>query len=380
MPSKKVIILKSHLSQKGGIEKYTLRTASAFFDKGCQVTILTTGYLENEKQYPFEIINLGKRLKLTWLHLWQFDKKCQEWLRAHPADIVFGMDRNRFQTHYRAGNGVHAEFLEKRKQTDGWLKRISFSLNPMHRYILSLEKNTYESPDLRCLFTNSFMVKNEVLKHYQTAENKVQVIHNGVEWKELEEDFSNWREKRPQLMKEYGLNPDAFQFLFIGNGYQRKGLTYLLYGLSQLFHCDFQLSVIGKEKKIDSFKELTRKLGLKDRVKFFGKRTDVRRFYQIADALVIPSTYDPFANVTVEALAMGLFVVSSKYNGASEILTSKTGIVIEDLFDVGSLKYTLQQAYQHKKTFSSAKGIRSAVEHLDFPNQMSKMVGLALEN
>ena len=67
---------------------------------------------------------------------------------------------------------------------------------------------------------------------------------------------------------------------------------------------------------------LAAKLNIQRRVTFFGPQKEIRPFYQFADALVIPSFYDPFANVTVEALAMGLFVVSSKSNGGHEILIS----------------------------------------------------------
>ena len=99
----------------------------------------------------------------------------------------------------------------------------------------------------------------------------------------------------------------------------------------------------------------------------------------MADCLVIPSHYDPFANVTVEALAMGLSIVSSKLNGAAEILTKDSGQIIEDLFDPYSLLNCLEKALKKPKTPVLAEEIREGVKHLDFPLQLNKMIDKTLE-
>ena len=67
-------------------------------------------------------------------------------------DIVFGMERNRFQTHIRAGNGVHAAFLKSRLASEGVLKYGMCLINPLHRKILELEKEGFENPKLKKIF------------------------------------------------------------------------------------------------------------------------------------------------------------------------------------------------------------------------------------
>jgi UDP-glucose:(heptosyl)LPS alpha-1,3-glucosyltransferase len=89
---------------------------------------------------------------------------------------------------------------------------------------------------------------------------------------------------------------------------------------------------------------------------------------------VIPSFYDPFANVTIEALAMGLFVLSSKQNGGHEILTQENGKLIEDLLDLETMIDALKIAMQKKKTGKSSQLIRDSVKHLDFSNQMRTLM------
>jgi UDP-glucose:(heptosyl)LPS alpha-1,3-glucosyltransferase len=61
-------------------------------------------------------------------------------------------------------------------------------------------------------------------------------------------------------------------------------------------------------------------LGVADRVRFFGERTDLEVFYHAVDAMLLPTRYDAFANVTLEAAAAGLPIVTSPANGAAEWL------------------------------------------------------------
>ena len=373
---KQVVLLKSQVAQQGGLEKYASRIAHGFIDRGMNVSILTT---DNSKNSPEVDVHSIKTCR--WPAFWrmeQFDRFVQQYLKDHPTDLVFGMDRNRYQTHYRAGNGVHAAFLKSRRYTDGVFKQISFRFNPLHRKILELEKAAFENPTLEKLFANSQMVRREILEYYRTDPSKIQVIHNGVEWHEMENDFSQWSQIKNRLAREKGLDPSQFHFLFIGNGYLRKGLKQLMQALSHLKTTDFHLSVIGKDSSLKDYQRLAYSLHLENHISFFGPQKEIRPFYQIADALVIPSFYDPFANVTVEALAMGLYVVSSKSNGGHEVLSHENGEVISNLLDIDSVADSVSHAMDHPKTNTSANQIRASVKHLDFSNQMQQLIDACL--
>jgi UDP-glucose:(heptosyl)LPS alpha-1,3-glucosyltransferase len=115
-------------------------------------------------------------------------------------------------------------------------------------------------------------------------------------------------------------------------------------------------------------------------VSFLGSKTSVTPFLQQADTLIVPSTYDPFANVTLEALAMGLFVVSSKYNGASELLNKDNGVVIQNLYDPHDFAESLKIALSRPKTLQSAELIRSSVKHYSIENQLSKIIDGTLQD
>jgi len=339
------------MQKRGGLEKYTKRLADGFSQKGHDVTLLTS----------------DKKSRFSLYQLLQYDRYCKKYIESEKPDIIFGMERNFcLQTHYRAGNGCHAAYLERRKMREGIVKRLSFALNPLHKLILAMEKKTFESPDLKKLFVNSALVEREILTHYPAVEpDKIVVVHNGVEWHELEKPFEEGFTK-PRLW--------AYQFLFVGNEYERKGLNELLEALGALTSEQWELTVIGKERNPKHFYQKVADLGLEKKVHFLGQVSDVRPYYSKADCLVIPSRYDPFANVTVEALAMGLLVISSTHNGGHEVLKSPNFIYNSQ----EELENCLKQALKHPKTHLSATVIRNSIAHLDFKNQIQKVIDASI--
>lgn len=368
---KTVAILKKDFHSQGGLEKSAWRIIQAFKERGADVTLMTT----NEVSAPCPVLSCSLDSKLNFSRLKEFDAWCRT--QSSAFDVVFSMDRSSYQTHHRAGNGVHAAYLALRREKEGFFKGLSFTLNPLHRVILGLEKATFEDPHMRGIIVNSAFVKNQILYYYSTAPDKIHVVHNGVEWQEMENDFKSSFEQKETLAKSLGLDPHKFHFLFVGHNFQRKGLSHLLQALSRLKSKEFHLSVVGTDKYLSRYKKQADQFGLKDQVTFFYSQSDIRPFYQLADALVIPSLYDPFANVTIEALAMGLFVISSITNGAHEVLSADSGISV-DPFNLDSFTATLESALQHPKSPASAQKIRASVQHLDFSNQLEKVCKICL--
>ena len=365
MQRRKIAFIKEKLSGKGGLEKWAARLIPAFA-KTCDVTLLTTDLS------PFD----DASITTVRFPKAGFDKRCRHFLKKHPQEIAFGLDRFSAQTHHRAGNGVHPAFLERRKVTDPKWKVKTFHYNPHHRKILSIEKSGYENAQK--IFTNSHMVKKEITRFYDVDPKNIEVIHNGVEWNEMSSDFAKWEKTKTSFAKELHLDLSDHQFLFIGNGYRRKGLDILLHALSRLDRKDVHLSVIGKDKELKKYIAMAKRLGIAGRVSFYGPRGDIRKFYALADTLVIPSHYDPFANVTIEALAMGLFVISSPFNGGSEILTRETGIVIPSLLEIDGVIDSLKTAMTRPKTATSANAIRQSVETFELDDVVGKYVSATL--
>ncbi|HSX12715.1 MAG TPA: glycosyltransferase family 4 protein [Rhabdochlamydiaceae bacterium] len=368
--TKQITILKKNLSGRGGLENQTFQIAQAFQKRGFTVTCLTSGSIHPDFQRSslhFHAFSL--KSKINFLKVHEFDRQCQNYLKANPCDLVFGMERNRFQTHLRLGNGIHRAYLHHLSQFETSWQRFSHLFNPGHYTFLNFEKTALEHPNLKVVIANSAMVQKEIQHYYKVDPSKIHLLHNGVDWHGMAQDFEEWEEKRHSEMERRGLDPSKFQFLFVGHNYGRKGLPFLLKAWPQLKEC--QLSVVGQDRNLPYYRALAK--NLKD-VFFFGPQEKVRPFYQIADALLIPSIYDPFSNATLEALGMGLFVVSSKTNGGHEVLNEGNGTVIEALQSTDAIIAALQRALEKKKSFVSAQKIRSSISHLDFSHQLEQLI------
>jgi len=374
---KRIVLIKSRLDRSGGAEKYAWRLLTAFLKESCRVTLLTSGKVSSPLPAKDLIIHsLHSKKKLSFRQVRAFDRFCLR--HCLKNETILGLDRTSFQTHLRASNGVHAAYLHHRSQGESLFRALSFSLNPLHRTLLKIEKNSFTHPALQKIIVNSHLVKRELLSYYPVDEKKVVVVHNGVEWEEKRDAFDSWKEGRENALARFNLSPHSFHLLFLGHNFRRKGLEPLLRGLALLLHEEIHLSVVGRDKQEGYFRNLVKTLRLENRVSFFKQQTDTTPFYQLADALAIPSWYDPFANVTVEALSMGVYLLSSKTNGGHEVVKEGCGSLFPSLTSNEAVALALKQALSHPKTEERARQLRYSVKELDFSIQLPRITRLCL--
>ena len=99
------------------------------------------------------------------------------------------------------------------------------------------------------------------------------------------------------------------------------------------------LRVAGNDP-IGPWRREAERLGIADRVEFKGAAPDLAPLLRDADALLLPTRYDAFANVCLEAAASGIPVVTTASNGSAELLR-EAGIVVDDPDDAGALAAAL---------------------------------------
>jgi UDP-glucose:(heptosyl)LPS alpha-1,3-glucosyltransferase len=143
--------------------------------------------------------------------------------------------------------------------------------------------------------------------------------------------------------------------LFAGSGFERKGLTYLLQAFGSLRDKASHLWVVGKGHSAPYVRAAER-LGVADRVRFWGPVAETAPFYQAATVLALPTLYDPCSNVVLEALACGTPAVTTAANGAAEFITSgENGAVVPQPDDIAGLTEAL--------TTFLAQGLDPQVRH-----------------
>ena len=291
----KIGLVRRGHSATGGAEAYLLRLASALREFGEETTLITT------QDWPADRWPFGEILRLEGATPCDFSNAFSK--QATRCDIHLSLERVPGCEVYRAGDGVHAAWLERRNAFEPLWKRLTRGLNRKHSQILALERRVFDPASTRAIIANSEMVRGEILARFPYPAHRIHVVRNGIQpWGELP--------CRDTARQKFGLNPEVFCLLFLGTGWERKGLSTALGALRMLDSA--QLLVAGRGPA-----DLYRC----DNAQFLGPVSDIATLFAAADVLVAPTWYDPFSNACLEALAAGLPVITTPANGFSEILT-----------------------------------------------------------
>ncbi len=291
-------------------------------------------------------------------------------IRRQSFDLVFSFERTLIQDIYRAGDGCHRQWLLQRQRYFPSSQTWGDRWNPLHRTILSLERHIYR-PSGNCLIiTNSQRGKQEIIHHYATPAERIVVIYNGVD---LEEFHPRHRIRWRRLSRQKrGIPEEVGVLLFVGSGFQRKGLRYLL---SALKYVEQELSrplilfVVGKGES-RAYQRQIEQEQLRSQVVFLGVQSEMQELYAVADLFVLPTLYDPFSNATLEAMASGLPIITSAMNGVSEILEEwqarlvlKNPSAVEDLAArIVSVFPERQMVGEALRTFAERYPLQACVE------------------
>ncbi len=237
------------------------------------------------------------KLLPSWIRTILFDLNV---CRRKENKFYFSLERVRCPDIYRAGDGVHKVFMDVEKKS---------KINPLHMVYLWIEEKMFNKAKI--IIANSQMVKQQIISTYNIEPKKIEVIYNGVPLKPL----ANFE----SIKKEFSIKDEKI-LLYVGSGFKRKGVEEVLMIISKLQYQNIKCFIVGKEKKIDYYKNKAKELGIEKKVIFTGSRTDVDKFYSMSDIFLFPTHYEPFSNVILEAMSFGNAVFTTKQNGAAEIL------------------------------------------------------------
>ena len=200
-----------------------------------------------------------------------------------------------------------------------------FSL--FHNYILYIEKKGFRNPLLQKVRCNSRMVKTDIQQEYNVPEDKLTVVHSGIRWQEMADTYVNREKVGDSLVRQHQLDPRWRMLLFLGSGFDRKGLDAAIQGLATLPPA-YHLIVVGKGKP-EPYLKLAASLGCRERIHFCGPQVQGWRYASFCDALVLPSYYDPFGGAAAEGHAMGIPVlVSDKTGYADWVENGVNGVIV----------------------------------------------------
>jgi UDP-glucose:(heptosyl)LPS alpha-1,3-glucosyltransferase len=235
-------------------------------------------------------------------------------MRRRPWDVVQSHERTLGQDVYRAGEGCHRGYLDALP---------AHGRAVYHRVLLALERRVFAgTPEIVAISRHGAA---EIARLYGVAEARLTVVYNGVDLVRFHPDHRD--RLRATARAEVGVAAGAWVVLFAGSGFERKGLATAIEALAALGDRSSRLLVVGKGDT-RAYRSLAERMEVAPRITWLGPRPDVERWYAAADALVLPTLYEPFGNVHLEALASGLPVVTTAVAGGAEAVSDACGGVV----------------------------------------------------
>jgi UDP-glucose:(heptosyl)LPS alpha-1,3-glucosyltransferase len=369
----RIALVRQRYNPYGGAERFIERAMAALREEHqIDVSIVTRdwrGAAEDARSLQCNPFYIGR----TWRD-WGFARSTCRLLSKQAFDLVQSHERLACCDIFRAGDGVHAQWLANRSRVLGAMARWLQNNSPWHRYTLAAERRLFASSRLRAVICNSRMVAAEITRHFDTPSGKLHVIYSGVDL----ERFRPRDDLRASLRARLGIPAGAMAFLFVGSGFERKGLSQLLKAFARRNaegKCKAHLLIVGEDRRAAAWKAEARALGIASRAHFAGPQRDTVPWYAAADCFVLPTLYDPFPNAALEALASGLPVITTLQSGAAELLESdRTGWAC-DALDVDTLARIMAALDQRR---ARAMGVQARALAEQFPSSAMTAQLLAL--
>lgn len=321
----KIALVHKRLDLKGGTERDFYRTAEALRDLGHEVHLFSPE--------PHILPPVGTQLhKLpSWplgrtARLLSFAFLGPKAIVPHGCDVVLSFGRMIEQDILRSGGGSHRIFLQKIGRGESLYRRLWHRISLYHRCVLAVEKMQYRPCGYKKILAVSREVKREIMNAYHVPEEKIAVIYNGVDHGRF---HPGQRERaRERIRGLWGIPTEAPLVLFVGSGFQRKGLDRLLRVWASPRLARVFLLVVGEDAQRGRYQAWAEREA-KGRIVFTGRQDGIENYYRAADLLALLAYQEAFGNVILEALASGLPVVTTRAVGASEVMAGelKQGIL-----------------------------------------------------
>ena len=177
----------------------------------------------------------------------------------------------------------------------------------------------------------SHFTKRELLEYYKVPEEKIQVIHNGVDVNK----FKPAKNKR-KIKEELGFKADDLAILSVGRLYARKGLFTLIESMPAVVkrfkNAKFIISGKGQSDEMRKLINHADRIGVKNSIIFTGYYPDKKlpKLYQAADVFAFSTFYEHHPFAVLEALSTGLPVVTTSVGGIPETIESgKNGFLVD---------------------------------------------------
>jgi UDP-glucose:(heptosyl)LPS alpha-1,3-glucosyltransferase len=349
-------------SPSGGAESYLKRLAHGIADQGYQTRLFTTD------DWPAEDRSFGQIIRLAAKSPLAFASELEKTRQNVRNEVLVSLERLFRCDIYRAGDGVHQAWLNRREKYEAPWRKFVRGFNRKHRDLLRLEESLFHQRGAERVIVNSRMVKNEIMDLYNYRRDMIEVVHNGIPLDRFGFDAST----RAKARHDLGLGSEDIALLFAGSGWGRKGLRFAIRAMSACENNKLTLLVAGRGSTVRYRAE---------RVRFLGEVPDLRPLYAAADIFILPTIYDPFSNACLEAMASGLPVITTRGNGFCEAMEDRIhGSIVDQPDEINDLRNAIQAWSDPTRRQAARPSILKRASQFDISRNVQRTLEIVLQS
>jgi len=350
---KKIVgLVHTRFSRIGGVENYINKLVPDLLNRNWEIHYFT---VKVEQSIPVGMmvhkIPIIRGTSVS--RMLSFAYGARRAVKQGNLPLVMGFGRTIYQDIYRDGSGCFQDYQKHANKQFNRLYKTSY---------LHLERKRFNDFRLEKVITVSHMVKEQIIRRYNLPPERIEVVYSGVDHDRVNPGL---KEQKDRLKKELGLPQDTLILLFIGNEFERKGLRCLILAFGSLpSQLPIILLVVGKDKHERQYQRLAQIQGCSTCIHFLGYQEDVGRLYAVADLFVLPSLFDPIANVVLESLYAGTPVITGPQVGASELIDHGiNGFVVSNYQPETLAEAILKFYYSEEKEKMAEKAHQAATAY-----------------
>lgn len=321
------------LPSRGGCETYVANLLARLARDGHELHLYASEWDSAALPETIHFHHIPERGFPRFLRPWHFSRACQEATNNAGHDLTIGFDKVAGVDVLYPQGGLHLATVDysHQKTSPAWLGKVGRWLRYLEPAYWSFRQFEYHQylNHRPFVIVNSEFVRNHLRTYLGIPPDEIAVLHSASDTDRLL--ATDRPARRIATREEWHVEPNDLVALFVGMNYRLKGLEPLLRAVALMQdRSRFRLAVVG-HPKYGSYERLARNLGIADIVRFIGFKANPRDCYFAADLLVHPTFYDPCSLVVQEARVCGLPVITTKNNGAAELLDPPLdGLVVRD--------------------------------------------------
>ena len=304
--------------QGGGTERDLILTAECLRRRGHQVAVYADQI--RAETAALTVHRVGTVPLPRTLAFIRFAVAAAPLARRHGVDLVLSFARVTSADVLRSGGSAHVSYLKTLARWRGDANALRTRLAPYHRAQIIVERLGFTSSRLRAALAVSELVRRDLVEQFKLPAAKVTTIYNGVDLQLFHPELDSGARNR--IRAQFRIPADAELVMFVGNGFARKGLGFLIDAMAKVKGTPY-LMVVGNDGATTTFQRRTQRRGIANRVIFTGAQPAVAEFFNAGDVLALPSLFEPFGNVALEAMACGRPPLLSAQCGVAELLPAE---------------------------------------------------------